>query len=370
LNTRKDVAVQPLRLKNLLREMLNLYSPSGKEEEILEFIEGYLDKHSLPVTRQKVDQHRYNLLVLPGDPQAVSVCFLGHVDTVAAYDLAEFGFRQEANNIYGLGSADMKSGCAAMIETFTVLAEHGILPSTVGLALVVGEEEDNSGARALIDEYKFPWAIIGEPTDLAPCLGHYGYLEVLLRTHGRRAHPAVPKQGPNAIIGMLQLLLSVTEYATSKQGGLVYNIRDLSVLPLGFFVPESCEAWLDLHMPPDYGIDGIKNELEVLVSSCSRKIPVIEAELQFEENQAGYRISQERPIVETLKQVYDSLSLAWQPADFRSHSDANILWTAGIAPIILGPGRLEEAHTPDESVSFTQVLEASRIYLNLALSIS
>ena len=350
--------------------MLDLYSPSGKEEEILEFTEGYLHRHGLPVIKQKVDQHRYNLLVLPEDPHQVSLCFIGHLDTVAAYDLAEFGFRHEGESIFGVGSADMKSGCAAMMEMFTVLAEHDRIPPTVGLALVVGEEEDNSGAHTLVDGYHFPWAVIGEPTDLAPCLGHFGYLEVLLRTQGRRAHPAVPKQGQNAIFGMLQLLLSVTEFATLKQGGLVYNIRDLSVLPLGFFVPESCEAWLDLHMPPDYEIDGLKTELEELVATCSQKTPLLETEISFEENQAGYRISPEKPIVKILKQVYDSLSLAWGPADFRSHSDANILWTAGTAPVILGPGRLEEAHTPDESVSFTQVLDASRIYLNLALLMS
>jgi acetylornithine deacetylase len=370
LNGRKEFNIQPARLKRLLKDMLDIYSPSGKEEEILEFTEGYLHRHGLPVIKQKVDQHRFNLLVLPEDPRKVSLCFVGHLDTVAAYDLAEFGFRQEGESIYGVGSADMKSGCAAMVETFTVLAEYGSIPPTVGLALVVGEEEDNSGAHTLVDEYHFPWAVIGEPTDLAPCLGHFGYLEVLLRIQGRRAHPAVSKQGQNAIIGMLQLLLNVTELATLKQGGLVYNIRDLSVLPLGFFVPESCEAWLDLHMPPDYGINGLKTELEDLVASSSRKTPLLETEISVEENQAGYRISPETSIVKTLRQVYDSLSLPWEPTDFRSHSDANILWTAGIAPVILGPGRLEEAHTPDESVSFTQVLEASRIYLNLALFMS
>jgi len=41
----------------------------------------------------------------------------------------------------------MKAGCAAMIETFTVLqAKNSKLPP-VGLALVVGEEEDNSGPK-------------------------------------------------------------------------------------------------------------------------------------------------------------------------------------------------------------------------------
>jgi acetylornithine deacetylase len=362
--------VQPTRLKGLLKEMLDIYSPSGKEEAILEFTADYIRRHGMPVMIQKVDQHRHNLLVLPEDPKSISLCFVGHLDTVAAYDLAEFGFRQDGDNIYGVGAADMKAGCAAMIETLTVMSESGGIPPTIGLALVVGEEEDNSGARVLARDYSFPWAVIGEPTNLAPCLGHYGYLEVLLRTRGRRAHPAVPRQGLNALTGMLQLLLKVTEFAASRPGEVVFNIRDLSVLPLGFFVPESCEAWMDLHVPPDYSIDTIKANLETLVKASGGTTPPVEVELYFEETQNGYRIAAGRPFVKRLRDVYDHMSLAWEPADFRSHSDAGILWTSGTIPIILGPGRLEEAHSPDESVSFAQVVEACRIYLNLAMLIN
>ena len=361
--------IQPARLKALLKQMLDVYSPSGKEEEILDSVSTYLSGYGLHITRQEVDEHRSNLLVLPEDPEDVSLCFIGHLDTVSAYDLDEFGFREEGEAIYGLGSADMKSGCAAMIEAFTVLAESGHLPPQVALALVVDEEEDNSGARALSDEYNFPWAVIGEPTNLVPCLGHYGYLEVQLRTKGRIAHAAVPEHGQNAIAGMLQLLMKVTEFAASKSGELVYNIRDLSVLPLGFVVPEHCEAWLDFHLPPNSRMDVVKNELEQLIGEVSHNPPAFEAELRFEETHAGYMISPERPMVRTMKRVFEGLSLAWEPADFRSHSDANILWAAGVDPIIFGPGRLEEAHTPEECVAFAQVVDAARVYLSLALEI-
>ena len=369
MKKKSSIDIQPRRLKALLKEMLDLYSPSGKEEEILEFTAGYLARSGLPVVKQRVDDHRSNLLVVPEDPDQVRLCLVGHLDTVAAYDLDEFGFREEGDRVHGVGAADMKAGCAAMIEVFTVLAESGNLPSDLAMALVVDEEEDNSGAKALVEEYDFPWAIIGEPTNLVPCLGHYGYLEVLLRTRGKRAHPAVPEQGQNAVTGMLRLLLKVTEFTASRSGELVYNIRDLSVFPLGFVVPDSCEAWLDLHLPPNYAMDILKTELEQLVNESSRTHPPFAAELRFEEVHAGYRISPERPVVKALRQVYDGMSLGWEPSDFRSHSDANTLWAAGVDPIILGPGRLEEAHTREEYVAFPQVVEAARIYLNLASSL-
>ena len=115
--------VSPDRLKELLKNLVDIYSPSGKEEEILEYTEGYLMNHGLRATRQEVDENRFNLIVLPEHGDEVKLCFVGHLDTVAAYDLDEYGFSEDKDTIYGLGTADMKAGCAAMIEAFTTLAE-------------------------------------------------------------------------------------------------------------------------------------------------------------------------------------------------------------------------------------------------------
>ncbi len=364
-----SLEIQPERLKGLLKDLVDIYSPSGKEEEILEYAEAYLKKQGLAVVRQEVDENRCNLVTFPEAGDEVDLCFIGHLDTVSAHDLEEYGFREDGDTVFGLGTADTKAGCAAMMEAFTILSQRGGNFPPVGLALVVGEEEDNSGARRLVEEYDFGWAVIAEPTNLAPCFGHYGYLEVLLRTRGKRAHSAMPELGQNAIETMLKLLLQITEYATSGSHKLVYNIRELSGYPGGFFVPDSCEAWLDLHLPPDFRIDVLKGELEQLVTSAVKSVPGLDADLRFEETYAGYRISQERPLAKKLAEVFRKLSLPWEPENFRSHSDGNILWVAGVDPIILGPGRLEVAHTPEESVSFRQVLEAARIYLNFALSL-
>jgi len=42
---------------------------------------------------------------------------------------------------------------------------------------------------------------------------------------------------------------------------------------------------------------------------------------------------------------------------------------AGVDPIILGPSRLEAAHTAEESVLFSQVVQAARLYLNFILAL-
>jgi acetylornithine deacetylase len=372
METTADVSldVQPERLKNLLKALVDIYSPSGKEEGIVEYVGGYLKDNGLDSIKQKVDENRFNLVVLPKNEEEVDLCFVGHLDTVTAHDLENYGFSEEGDTVSGLGTTDMKAGCAAMIEAFTVLAERGGILPPVGLALVVGEEEESDGAKTLMREYSFPWAVVGEPTDMVPCLGHYGYLEVLLRTKGKRAHSSMPELGQNAIETMLKLLLKVTEYITSMPKGVVYNIRQLSGFPGGFVVPDNCEAWLDLHLHPDSRVDVLKAELEQLVEAVDESALGLEAYIRFENTQSGYRISPKRPLVKKLREVYKKLSLPWEPQDFRSHSDGNVLWAAGVDPIILGPGRLETAHTAEESVDFSQVVQAARLYLNFALSIN
>jgi len=204
---------------------------------------------------------------------------------------------------------------------------------------------------------------------MMPCLGHYGYLEVLLRTRGKKAHSSMPELGQNAIENMLKLLLEVTGYTTSVSSGLVYNIRQLSGFPGGFVVPDTCEAWLDLHLPPDSRMDVLKADLEELVEKAGKEIQGLDAYIRFENTHPGYRISQERPLVRRLRKVCKDMKIAWDTQDFRSHSDGNVLWGAGVDPIIFGPGRLETAHTPEETVNFSQVVQASQLYLNFALAL-
>lgn len=361
--------IRPDRLKKILQDLVDIYSPSGKEEEVLQFTEDYLKKTGLNVKRQSVDENRYNIVVLPPKTDEVDLCFVGHLDTVTAHDLDDFGFYEEDDRSCGLGTSDMKAGCAAMIEAFSVLADRkGRFPS-VGMALVVGEEEESDGAKTLVREYRFPWAVVAEPTNMIPCLGHYGYLEVLLRTRGKKAHSSMPELGQNAIENMLKLLLQVTGYATSVSSGLVYNIRQLSGFPGGFVVPDTCEAWLDLHLPPDSRMDVLKADLEHLVEDASKVITALDAYIRFENTHPGYRISQERPLVRKLRDVCKGMKIPWEAQDFRSHSDGNVLWGAGVDPIIFGPGRLETAHTPEESVNFNQVVQAAQLYLNFALAI-
>jgi acetylornithine deacetylase len=360
-------AINPRRLQQLLRKMVNIYSPTGKEEDLVDFVYNYIKRHGLPVVRQTVSDTRHNLIVEPDDVEA-HLLLIGHLDTTEAYDLDTSEYSQENDEVFGLGTADMKSGCAAMVEAFLTLWENGHTHVPVALALVVGEEETGDGAQRLVREYGFSTAIVGEPTDLRPCLSHYGYLETQLITRGRRVHASLA-QGPNAATAMLHLLLDFIQHLDQKLSDAVYNLRDLTSSRSGFAAPDYCEAWIDLHLPALSDMGRLTYELEELHATYAKAHPESESSIHFSTIHSGYELPPRGPLLEMLKKVYRHHKLPFEPGSFPSHSDASILWAAGIKPILLGPGKLEKAHTAEESVHFPQVLQAAQIYVDLAIGL-
>ncbi|MDO9079694.1 MAG: M20/M25/M40 family metallo-hydrolase, partial [Desulfuromonadales bacterium] len=144
-------AINPQRLRERLLEMIDIYSPSGKEEDIQLYLEGILQNAGLSVQRQLVEDDRYNLIATMGStpPQLYLV---GHVDTVPAWDLDDYGAQEEWGIVRGLGSADMKGGCAAMLEAWLALATLPLEQQpAVGLLLVVGEEENGDGSERFLE---------------------------------------------------------------------------------------------------------------------------------------------------------------------------------------------------------------------------
>ncbi len=360
--------VDPHRLRRLLRGLIDIYSPSGKEEEILAYLHGYLKRRGLPVIRQPVDDSRYNLVVVPSELD-IRLALIGHLDTVVAYDLEHYGYEEDDDLIIGLGAADMKGGCAAMVESYLSLWDAGIQKLPVALTLVVGEEEEGDGAEQLMEEYHFPWAIVAEPTDLCPCLSCYGYMEIQISTRGRRVHASLASQKQNPIESMLHILLQISQYMMQKRPEGVCNIRDLLSTQAGFAVPEWCEAWLDVHLPPNAAIGEVSLELEELVEEISKKNSQIDTSIRLATVEGGYELPEKGSVVEALRKVYSQHSQPWEPRAFASHSDANQLWASGVKPILLGPGQLAKAHAPEESVPFQQVVVAAELYRDLILSL-
>lgn len=362
-------AIDPQRLRQRLLEMIDIYSPSGKEEDIQLYLEEILQRAGLKVERQLVEDDRYNLIATLGSapPQFYLV---GHVDTVPAWDLDDYGAQEEWGIVRGLGSADMKGGCAAMVEAFLALATLPLSEQPpVGLLLVVGEEENGDGSARFLESCTPHWVVIGEPTSLAPSFSHYGYMEAKLVTSGRRIHSSLPELGHNAVESMLQVLLQLGQAPLFSRDNLqvFYSIRELSSSRAGFVVPDRCDAYIDLHLAPEISPAQVQEAFTEQLAGAGDAIPDLHLSVDFEFSASGYQLAAGSWPAQILEGVYPRLNLPLQLTPFRSHSDGNLFFAAGAQPLILGPGSLETAHTADEQTSLAEVEAAARIYAALCL---
>lgn len=358
------MAINQERLLNLFSSMVNIYSPTGKEAELVEYVDNYLKNIGFSPILQPVEKGRENIILI-NEKKLPDLCFAGHLDTVPATDYENYSFHREENEIFGLGSSDMKSGCAAMIEAFHAFFEEtGRLPDAA-LALLVGEEETGDGAIKFLEDYGFSWAVIGEPTNLKPCFQHFGYIEVNMKTKGTRMHASLAKRQENAVHTMLSTLLKLTDHISKTRENIICNIRDVFSHRSGFVVPDFCEAWIDLHLPPNYPAGDVIFELEEFLRSLFPKVKKIEEIFDVTTIHSGYSLPEKGQIAEILKTAFGKCEIDWKTGFFPSDSDAVFFWENGAKPIILGPGTLEKAHREDESVDFTQVCNAAKLYLEI-----
>ncbi len=142
---------------------------------------------------------------LPG--KGPTVVLNGHMDTV---NLSPPGWTRnpsgelEGDRFYGLGSADMKGGLAALMGAFV---ELGNLPRrerpNVIFTAVSDEEGYSRGAWELIRSGKLDKAdlvLVAEPTNESLMLGaRGGRFVVQVEVIGKKAHAARPSLGVNAV---------------------------------------------------------------------------------------------------------------------------------------------------------------------------
>jgi acetylornithine deacetylase len=359
-------------LITLLTDAVEQYSPSYAEEPAMQVFATRLNECGVRYMRQPLPpgsgpatDTRANLIIELG-PQPSALMWVGHVDTVPLIDEEEQRLHREGDILHGLGSADMKSGCAAIVEAVIAVARSGVqLTRGLTVALVVGEEEYGDGSEALLEWRTAPLTVIGEPTGLVPCVDHYGYYECRLTAQGARAHAALPEMGASAIHAMLAWMQLLLESGAEETHGLTINPREIRGGAGLFMVAQQCEAAIDIHAPPGVGqtvidqlIDDARDKAQATHPRC---------ELQFENLYwaNGYAHAPDEPLLAPLRQAFQATGLDWSPAAFRSHSDGSLFHQKGSVPVICGPGRLEVAHTRHEHVSLQETCAAARLYAAL-----
>lgn len=361
------------RLERRLVDMIDIYSPSGQEEQILVFIQRELEQQGISYIKQPVTDTLYNLIV-PLGQHPPELFLIGHVDTIDRRHRKTHKAVCKDDIIEGLGAADMKGGVAAMLEAWIALHHAGYPKDAPGIALglFVDEEESARGVTAFVEKYQPRMAVIGEPTDLSLCTHHYGYCELCLTSQGRRVHSAIPEHGHNAILDMINLIQEL--YNLEAPPGLDpdhwkhLNLRELLAPNSDFVVPERCEAWLDIHLHAQVSPELYRETIETMLARFHERNPNTQIEHHWSIAFEGFHVSDQDPIAQICQKAFVDLGSQITKRVFRSHSDANLLVQHGTSCVMIGPGALETAHTVDEMIRLSELHQAARLYSSIALA--
>jgi succinyl-diaminopimelate desuccinylase len=327
---------------------------------------------------------RYNLLSFYGnDPR--TLYFHGHYDVVPAQSVEQFNPRIENGRLYGRGSADMKSGLAAMIyATYLLKALDIPLRGRIGLCIVADEETGGQGGSRYLEEL----GLLGqdaiamltpEPTSGVIWNANRGAVTLQVTVKGKAAHVGLQHQGINAFEQMLHVATALqTLKAEVEKRKTNYRIvpeaAAHSILMLGGrveggtnfnVVPESCMFTLERRFNPEEDLETEKAQLFDLLKEFQGHGINLEVEVLQEGYSSG--VSEENPIARVMAETIEAVTGA-RPAFEMCPGILETRWYArkGIPAFAYGPGYLEVAHGPNESVEIELVYQHTLLYALVA----
>nr|WP_240922804.1 M20/M25/M40 family metallo-hydrolase [Thermococcus sp. Bubb.Bath] len=353
--------------------MVSIPSHFGSESQVSEFIGSYLEEHGLPVHYQEVEGFGSNIISrLPG--KKLTIVLNGHMDTVglsSGWSRNPWG-ELDGDRFYGLGSADMKGGLAALMAAFVELSQlpRKKRPNVIFTA-VVDEEGYSRGAWKLIESGELRGAdavFVAEPTNETMMLGARGRFVVKLKLRGKKAHAARPENGINAIEGLSKVLSYLPRIRKRKHRRLgtgSYCTLYFHGEADGLSVPDEAEAILDRHVVIGEDWERVASELRNAASKLG-----VRGELEigkFERptpEMPPYLVRENNSFVSAFKRVYESLWGQEPEITYgQSVGDFNYFGAyLGVPTIVFGP-KGANWHSADEWVSISSVRKVKQTYV-------
>jgi LysW-gamma-L-lysine carboxypeptidase len=195
----------------LLRAMVEIDSPSGKEHELAAYLAGCLPSWGFD---SHIDEAG-NVIARRGDPAAPMIILVGHMDTVPD----PVRVRQEGSLLYGRGTVDAKGPLATMI---CAGARADLGGAQLVVAGVVEEETTGRGATHLAPTMRPAVGVVGEPNGWAGVgIGYKGRFMASYTVTRRPVHTASPEE--KATEAAITFWNRVTEHLASFPGELVFD---------------------------------------------------------------------------------------------------------------------------------------------------
>jgi acetylornithine deacetylase len=333
----------------------------------------------LAVTVHDLGEQRVNVVgIRRGQGGGRSLMWNGHMDTVGVQGMADpFGAALRGGKLYGRGSQDMKASLAAMLAAVKALNDAAItLAGDLLLTAVADEEYASIGTDDIVRHYHADAALVLEPTDMALCRAHRGFIWYTIDVTGRAAHGSRYAEGIDAIMHMGRVLVELEKLGQellarpphalagppSLHASLIQGGTELSVYPA------TCHLQLERRTIPGETVEQATAELQAILDRLAAADPTFRAELTTFFNRAPFSVAADAPIVTTLEQAVIRRSGTPPPhvgATF--WTDAALLADAGMDTVLIGPIG-QGLHSAEEWVDVASVVDLTAILADTAIA--
>lgn len=317
---------------------------------------------------------------------ARSLLFNGHMDTMPAGDPKKWTHSPwdpvvEGDRLYGLGSADMKSGLLAPVLAYDLLQTAGEkIQGDVKIISVADEEGGGNGSiQAAMRGVAADAAVVCEGTDETLILAHMGFVFFNIQTSGRAIHAGNKFLGVNAIEKMEKVMIELralehrwlAEYKHPLLPAPSINFGVIQGGTAGSTVADSCTLKICIHyLPEQMDRALIEKEIKAALNRVEQGDEwLCEHPIAVEVYQSGGAFEMDpqhewpRTVVRAYRKVNGKkLSQLGSPSGCDSRIWRNI---AKIPTVQFGPGRLQECHAVNEYVSIRQFKQAILLYAEM-----
>ena len=343
-------------------------NPGGDERTMAEYLARRLTALGARTAEVFSSAGHYSAFACFGS-EAPSLILNAHIDTVPANtggSADPLVLVRRGGRLHGLGSADTKGAIAAILEALDEMKAGGASPN--GLAVLFSGDEELGGAciREFLDSERrcgLKRAIVCEPTGCRVGIRHRGVYAARISVSSPGGHSSLAETVPNPLTALARAAIALDELGVrcrelGPQGlrGLCTNIAALDGGMAFNIIPARASLTFSLRPAPGVDLGSVleqaRDSVRIAAAPLAPEWEAIAANPAFETRDLSHFL----PLLGDLTN---------RPVDLPFGTEAGQFVEKGIDAVVLGPGRVEQAHKADEYVDLDELEEAVRIFLQV-----
>jgi LysW-gamma-L-lysine carboxypeptidase len=353
----------------LLTNLLGIYSPSGKEEDIGNFLAEEMTKLGLQVGKDNVG----NVIGVVGEGNPV-ILLCGHMDTVAGH----VPLRVDEGKIFARGAVDAKGPLAAMVMAAASVGKDSAFKGRVLVVSVVEEEATSRGVRELIKEgIQADYAIFGEPSGVENItIGYKGQIQLRVTCKTITGHSSTPWLYDNALEKSYELWVQIKNNFPLNQKETPFNsisvcLTKISGGQANSVIPFESEMYIDIRIPPQFNSGQVLEDVLNIIEQYKAANPQVKVRAAMVDSVEPFEVDKNSPLVRALSfSIRKVLNKQATLLRKTGTGDMNILGKAMVLPIVTyGPGDSHLDHTLDEHIVISEYLDSIQVFKETILKL-